>query len=97
MDEIITRSSLAFKELYSNICKATKALDKHISNQHSAINKEIYYSGEEIQDMLCISKRSLQNYRDKRLIPFTTIGGKVLYPQTAINEVLKRNFIPASQ
>ena len=97
MDEIITRNSLDFKEPYSNLCKAIKAIDKYIRNQSPTIKKEIYYSGEEIQGILCISKRSLQNYRDKKLIPFTTIGGKMLYPQTAIYAVLEKNLIPAKR
>lgn len=69
-------------------------LDMYISNNDQTIKREIYYSGEEIQDIFGISKRTLQNYRDKRLIPFTTIGGKVLYPQTAIYEVLEKHFVP---
>nr|WP_290378640.1 helix-turn-helix domain-containing protein [uncultured Alistipes sp.] len=39
-----------------------------------------------------ISRRALQNYRDKGIIPYTSIGGTLLYPESKINEVLERNY-----
>ncbi|WP_289299984.1 helix-turn-helix domain-containing protein [Xylanibacter muris] len=39
-----------------------------------------------------ISRRALQNYRDKGIIPYTSIGGTLLYPESKINEVLDRNY-----
>lgn len=42
--------------------------------------------------MFGIGKRSLQIYRDERIIPYAMLGGKFLYPQSAIFEVLERHF-----
>ncbi len=39
-----------------------------------------------------ISRRALQNYRDKRIIPYTSIGGTLLYPESKINELLESNY-----
>ncbi len=47
--------------------------------------------------MLRLSKRSLQNYRDERVIPYTTIGGKILYPLSEIVNILKKNQIETIQ
>ncbi|MCM1351411.1 MAG: hypothetical protein NC250_01600 [Alistipes senegalensis] len=35
----------------------------------------------------------MQNYRDNRQIPYTMIGGKILYPQSAIWELLQAHYV----
>lgn len=42
--------------------------------------------------ILNISGRSLQNYRDKRILPFSTIGGKIYYKASDIEAVLNLNY-----
>ncbi|WP_302586022.1 helix-turn-helix domain-containing protein [uncultured Alistipes sp.] len=39
-----------------------------------------------------ISRRTLQNYRDKGIIPYPAIGGTLLYPESKINELLESNY-----
>lgn len=43
-------------------------------------------------EMLHISKRTLQTLRDEGAIPYTTIGGKILYPESALYETLRKNY-----
>jgi hypothetical protein len=43
--------------------------------------------------ILNISKRSLQTFRDKGLIPYSQIGHKCFYKQEDIKEFLERNRI----
>lgn len=43
--------------------------------------------------ILSISKRSLQTFRDKGLIPYSQIGHKCFYKQEDVNEFLERNRI----
>ena len=58
-----------------------------------SIRSETYLTSEEVRMIFDLCPRSLQNYRDNRLIPYTTIGGKILYPQSAILELLEANFV----
>lgn len=92
MKDCITRMSEDYKELKRLAVQTIAALDKLLDEQRPAIYNETYLTGEEIMSMFDISPRTLQNYRDERIIPYTTIGGKFLYPQTAIFEILERNF-----
>ena len=92
-EDIITRDSSEFKELRRNIIRAIQAVDILIDTHRPAIGNEIYLTSEEVCSLFGLSKRSLQNYRDNRLIPYTTIGGKILYPQSAILELLEANFV----
>ena len=59
------------------------------------IADEHYLSGDEVCRMLHVSKRTLQTLRDEKAIPYTSItatGGKLLYPESGLYEVLKKNY-----
>ena len=91
-EEIITRDSAAFKELYRDIVKAIRAVDILIDTHRPTIGNELYLTSEEICSIFSISKRSLQNYRDNRQIPYTTLGGKILYPQSSLYKLLEQHY-----
>lgn len=42
---------------------------------------------------LNISKRALQTYRDKGMIPYSNIGGKFFYKETDIRQILEEGLI----
>jgi len=50
----------------------------------------------EVCRLLHISRRTLQNYRDKGIISYASVGGTLLYPESKINEVLERNYYKPS-
>ena len=81
MAEIITRDSEEFKELAGWIKKAGKAVEEATARIRPTVADEHYMTGDEVQTL-----------RDERLVPYTTIGGKLLYPESALYEVLKKNY-----
>ena len=91
MAEIITRDSEEFKELAGWIKKAGKAVEEATARIRPTVADEHYMTGDEVCALLHISRRTLQTLRDERLVPYTTIGGKLLYPESALYEVLKKN------
>ena len=54
-----------------------------------------WLSGEVVCRMLEISKRTLQNYRDQKRIPFYQTGRKIYYKIDDIDEFLERHHIKA--
>ena len=92
-EDIITRDSSEFKELRRNIIRAIQAVDILIDTHRPAIGSEVYLTSEEVCSLFSLSKRSLQNYRDNRQIPYTSIGGKILYPQSAIYKLLESHYV----
>lgn len=60
-----------------------------------AFGGERYLSGEEVCKALHISKRTLQEYRDKRMIPYISLPGKMLYKESDIVDLLEENYIPS--
>ena len=91
-EDIITRDSSEFKELRRNIIRAIQAVDILIDAHRPAIGNEVYLTSEEVCSLFGLSKRSLQNYRDNGEIPYTAIGGILLYPETKLNEILEKNY-----
>ena len=89
-DDLITRTTEEFRELRKKLTQALRLIERLIEEQRPSIFNEVYLTSEEIRSMFGISKRSLQTYRDERIIPYTMLGGKFLYPQSAIFEVLER-------
>ena len=94
-EDIVTRDSSEFKELRRNIIRAIQAVDILIDTHRPAIGNEVYLTSEEVCSLFSLSKRSLQNYRDNRQIPYTSIGGKILYPQSAIYKLLESHYVRA--
>ena len=95
MAEIITRDSEEFKELTGWIKRTGKNLEAAAARIRPTIADEHYLSGDEVCRMLHVSKRTLQTLRDEKAIPYTSItsvGGKLLYPESGLYEVLKKNY-----
>lgn len=59
---------------------------------HPLLKGEIYLSGEQVCEMLHISKRTLQQYRDDGLIPFIKLSRKILFRESDIIKVLEDNY-----
>ena len=53
---------------------------------------EHYLTGKEVCEQLYISPRTLQDYRDRRIIPYTQFAGKILYRLSDINQLLQKNY-----
>jgi len=39
------------------------------------------------------SRRTLQEYRNNRMLPFILLAGKVLYPESGLRELLEANYL----
>lgn len=59
---------------------------------HPFLKGEIYLSGEQVCEMLHISKRTLQQYRNDGLIPFIKLERKILFRESDIIKVLEDNY-----
>lgn len=52
-------------------------------------------TSEEVCKALSISKRALQYYRSSNIIPYTSLGNKILYKESDIARILDNHLIPA--
>ena len=92
MAEIITKDSEEFKELTGWMKKIGKSVEAATARIRPAIADEHYLRGEDVCEMLHISKRTLQTLRDEGAIPYTTIGGNLVFPESALYDTLRKNY-----
>ena len=92
MADIITKDSEEFKDLTGWIRRAGKAAEEATARIRPTIAYEHYLTGADVSERLHISRRTLQTLRDENMVSYTTIGGKILYPESGLYEVLKKNY-----
>lgn len=64
------------------------------NDTENIINK--WLPSDEVCRLLMISKRTLQSYRDRGILPFAQIGRKIYYKASDIDEYLNLHYIKAA-
>ncbi|REH00109.1 helix-turn-helix domain-containing protein [Flavobacterium aquicola] len=84
-----SENMLALLEVVVNIKNELLYIKEHF---HPLLRGEIYLSGEKVCEILHISKRTLQQYRDDGLIPFIKLERKILFRESDIIKILEGNY-----
>ena len=71
---------------------ALKTFAKMFSPRSSDRLSDEWINGQQVMRILHISKVTLQTYRDKGTLPFTTINGKIYYKLADVDALLKSNY-----
>ena len=90
--ETISKETPEMKQLISDIQEVSKRLREIAQTHRPLFGGEIYLTGREVCERLFISPRTLQDYRDKGIIPYTQIAGKIIYSLSDINRLLQENY-----
>lgn len=88
--QVVTIESEAFQQIVEKI----EAINERLTAKEKQ-PKEIWYDNDELAEMLHISKRTLQNYRDKGTISFSQLGNKIFYKAQDVEELLAKHYIKA--
>ncbi|MCF8372106.1 MAG: helix-turn-helix domain-containing protein [Bacteroidales bacterium] len=81
------------QEAFTKILTRLDQIEKKVLNPSTQLRKE-WIDSQEVCEMLHISKRTLQNYRDQKRIPFSSIDGKMYYKYEDISSILEMNYTP---
>ena len=66
---------------------------KEVAQTHKPLfGGEHFLTGKEVCNRLYISPRTLQDYRDRRIIPYTQFAGKTLYKASDLEKILMMNY-----
>ncbi|MCE8595649.1 helix-turn-helix domain-containing protein [Bacteroides fragilis] len=90
--ELITKEDC--EELLADLQAVEDKFNFVISSYKPVLNGEYYLSGAELCEKLKITKRTLQEYRDNRTIPYIMLLGKTLYKESDIIALLEKNYVP---
>ncbi len=77
------------EELNTKVAKIAHILPNHLS--------DIWLDNQETSKILHVTNRTLQRYRDERLITFSQIGSKILYKRSDVERFLANHQIIAME
>lgn len=81
-------NDMRVKAFFSLLKDLSSRVEKTRDNNKPSLDGERYYTDKELAVKLKVSRRSLQDYRNNGILPYTQIGGKILYRASDIERVL---------
>ena len=91
-NEIITMEDEKVASILQKMRKSSRWLSGFLESYRPPLDGEVYLTDKEVADLLRVSRRTLQEYRNERLLPYISLGGKALYPESGLREVLEANY-----
>ena len=81
------------KRVYDSLVARVAALAGRIDALNAKQEKRLgsWLDNEEVCEILSIGKRTLQTYREKRIIPYTQVGHKIYYKPRDVEALLKQS------
>ena len=91
-NNVITMDTESVTVLLQNMQKNSKWLSGFLESYSPPLDGERYLTDKEVAELLRVSRRTLQEYLNNRILPFILLGGKVLYPESELRKVLEANY-----
>lgn len=90
--ETITRDNEKVALLLEKMNRIMENMESLAENYKPVLGDERFLTDKELSGMLKVSRRSLQDYRNEGRIPYIQLGGKILYRESDIEQVLKNGY-----
>ena len=95
LNDILSSNSPEIRDLFYAIEKVNENIACNIKEQKPMLSGEILLNNSAVCKMLRLSSRTLQDYRDKGLIAFYKLEGKILYKISDIRKMLEQHYYDA--
>lgn len=82
--DILDNKSPQIGTFFTALDELSSIIKQALQNRTPHFNGEKYLTNREVCQLLRISPRTLQNWRDTRKIPFIRLKGKILYKKYEI-------------
>ena len=89
MYELIMPHNVGVKNALENMKEVLALYNKVIGNYRPLLDGERYLTDKEVAQILKVSRRTLQEYRNDGVLPYVLLGGKVLYRESDLERVLE--------
>lgn len=91
--EIISMDIRTFDTFMARV-RAIEEKTRELCQQQEDTGLKKWLDNQDVCDMLGISKRTLQTYRDKGLLPFSRIKNKLFYKPEDVEKLLQSSYHP---
>ena len=81
-------NDMRVRSFFSSLESLSNRVEKIRDNNKPSLDGERYYTDKELAVKLRVSRRSLQDYRNNGILPYTRIGGRILYRASDIERTL---------
>ena len=95
MNELIMPHNPGVKRVLDSMKDVLALYKSVIGNYRPLLDGERYLTDSEVASILKVSRRTLQEYRTNGILPYILLGGKVLYRESDLEEVLESCYHPA--
>ena len=93
MDEdVLGVNTPEIKELFALAQETEKNISESLKTNKPSLGGERYLNNKQVCDILHISPRCLQDYRDKGRISFYKLEGKIMFAEADIYKMLEENY-----
>ena len=79
-------------EFIETIEKLTKLVKAALNERTPTLNGERLLTNKDMEKLLHISERLLNDYRKNGVIPYIQISGKILYKESDVMKLLEKNY-----
>lgn len=87
--DILDNKSPQVSSFFTALDELLNTIQQALKNRTPQLNGEKYLTNREVCQLLRISPRTLQNWRDTGEIPFIRLKGKILYRKSNIKVLLE--------
>ena len=91
-DRVITADDGRIASLLHALKKGTKDAERLMESFRPPFAGERYLTDKEVIARLKVSRRTLQDYRNNGILPYTQVGGKILYRASDIEKTLMKGY-----
>lgn len=88
--ELLDRRSAEITQFFTALDEMLDSVSQALKNRTPHLNGEKFLTNKDVCQMLHVSLRTLQDWRDNGIIPFIQIKGKILYMESEILKILKQ-------
>lgn len=79
-------------ESYQELIQRIETIDRKVSALNAEKTGNRWLTNKEVCEMLSVTGRTLQNYRDSGLLSFSQVGSKLYYREDDIQEFLQNHY-----
>lgn len=90
--EIKNRKSEEVITFFNSLDELLDCIKSALKNRTPALGGEKYLTNKDVSELLHISERTLQDWRDRGRIAYIQISGKVLYKESDVGRLLEENY-----
>ena len=91
--DIINRKSAVVSSFLAEIDETLNLIKSTLKNRTPHLNGEKFLTKNEVCEALQISPRTLQEWRNSKVLPYIKLNGKILYKHSDILECLERHVV----